>query len=183
MCSKSTSPRRRAFTLAELLVTMGVGGIVMSALGALVLYTARSFAMLSNYVDLDNRSRTALDIITRDVRQGASVSEFTSYSVIFVDSDKTELKFHYDPQARTLVRIKGNETKELLSECDELNFGLFQRNTVSNSFELVPSDTEAEGKALSISWICSRKILGAKINTESVQTARVIIRKQRATRY
>jgi prepilin-type N-terminal cleavage/methylation domain-containing protein len=183
MCSKTPSSRRRAFTLVEVLVTMAIGGIVMAALASMVLYTARSFATISNYVDLDDRSRTALDILTRDIRQVNSVSTFASNSVTFVDFDNAELTFTFDPNTHTLTRIKGNERKELLSECDQLTFGMFQRTTATNSYELISSTAEAEGKAISISWTCSRKILGSKVNTESVQTARVIIRKQRTTRY
>jgi prepilin-type N-terminal cleavage/methylation domain-containing protein len=189
MCSRPTRRRGRlAFTLVELMVTMGVSSIVMAAVAAMALYTGRSFAMLANYVDLDNTSRTALDIMTRDVRQVDSVESFSSNSVTFVDSDLQSLSFTYDPSTRTLTRIKRNSTgseerKELLRECDELNFRMFQRNTVSNSFDLIQSDNVLEGKAIDVSWICSRKILGAKVNTESVQTARIIIRKQQATRY
>jgi hypothetical protein len=29
---------------------------------------------------------------------------------------------------------------------------------------------------IDVSWKCSREILGAKINTESVQTAKIVIR-------
>jgi hypothetical protein len=172
-----------AFTLVELMVTMGVSSIVMTAVAAMALYTGRSFAMLANYVDLDSTSRTALDILTRDVRQVDSVESFSSNSVTFVDGDLQPVTFLYNPGGRTLTRIKGSERKELLRECDELNFRMFQRNTVSNTFDLIQSANTYEGKAIDVSWICSRKILGAKVNTESVQTARVIIRKQQATRY
>ena len=33
-------------------------------------------------------------------------------------------------------------------------------------------------KLVQLHWICSRKIFGAKVNTESVQSAKVVIRKQ-----
>lgn len=183
MCFNHRARFQHAFTLVEVMVTMAVGSIVMAALAAMILYTARSFATLSNYVDLDNRSRTALDIITRDVRQVDSVAAFSSNSITFVDYDLTNLTFNYDAGSRTLTRIKGDDKKELLSECDQLEFRMFQRNTVSNSYDLIVSTDEYQGKAIDISWICSRKILGAKVNTESVQTARIIIRKQRASRY
>jgi hypothetical protein len=31
---------------------------------------------------------------------------------------------------------------------------------------------------IEVSWICSRQIFGKKVNTESVQTAKIVIRKQ-----
>jgi len=155
----------------------------MAALASLSLYTGRSFASLANYVDLDNRSRTALDILSRDIRQVDHVEFFSSNKVVFVDGDGTDLTFEYFPSSRTLVRIKGNDRKVLLTECDELEFRMFQRNTTPGTFDLVPSNDTLEGKAIDISWVCSRKLFGVRFNTESVQTARVIIRKQQATRY
>jgi type II secretory pathway component PulJ len=187
MCSKTIpcASRRRpgAFTLTELLVSMGISGIVLVAVASMTLYTGRSFATIANYVDLDNRSRTALDILTRDIRQVNNVDRFNSNSVTFIDWDSAELTFTYDPQRHTLTRFKGNDRKLLLTECDTLTFRLFQRNTVTNSFDLILSDNVLEGKAIDVSWICSRKVLGVRMNTESVQTARIIIRKQQATRY
>ncbi|MCX8156504.1 MAG: prepilin-type N-terminal cleavage/methylation domain-containing protein [Verrucomicrobiae bacterium] len=184
MCSNSFfSLRRRGFTLPEILIAMAIGGLTMAALASLTLYTGRSFASLANYVDLDNRSRTALDILTRDIRQVNNVEYFSSNKVVFIDGDGTELTFEYSPVTRTLVRLKGNDRKVLLTECDELEFRMFQRNTTPGTFDLVPSNDVIEGKAIDISWVCSRRLLGVRYNTESVQTARVIIRKQQATRY
>ena len=40
------------------------------------------------------------------------------------------------------------------------------------------SATVATAKVIDLSWVCSRSILGQKANTESVQTARIVIRKQ-----
>ncbi|WCJ59162.1 prepilin-type N-terminal cleavage/methylation domain-containing protein [Fontisphaera persica] len=184
MFSKTTPPAsRRGFTLPEVLITMAIASITMAALASLALYTGRSFASLANYVDLDNRSRTALDILTRDIRQVNNVEYFNSNKVVFIDGDGAELTFEYSPTTRTLTRIKGQDRKVLLTECDELEFRMFQRNTTPGTFDLVPSSDVLEGKAIDISWVCSRKLLGVRFNTESVQTARVIIRKQQATRY
>jgi hypothetical protein len=33
-------------------------------------------------------------------------------------------------------------------------------------------------KLVQVTWVCSRSILGKKVNTESVQSAKVVIRKQ-----
>jgi len=177
-CKITSFRRRRGFTLAELMVTMGISSIVMAAIAALSLYTGRSFAHLSNYVDLDNLSRNALDIMTRDIRQVNFLDSFTSNRLVFQDSDLQELVFEYDPNAKTLVRIKGGERKVLLTECDLLIFRTWQRNMVPGSFDLIPTTNAATCKAIDVTWVCSRKVLGARVNTESVQTARVIIRKQ-----
>jgi hypothetical protein len=38
------------------------------------------------------------------------------------------------------------------------------------------ASTPSQVKLISVSWRCSRTILGAKVNTESVQTAQICIR-------
>jgi prepilin-type N-terminal cleavage/methylation domain-containing protein len=179
MCSKFSSPKRRTgFTLVELLVTMGVGSIVMMAIASLSLYTGRSFATMANYVDLDNASRAALDIMTSDIRQATFLDSFATNRLTFTDYDGGELVFEYNTTAKTLSRIKGDVTKVLLRECDELVFRMYQRNFIPGSYDLVSTTNSALCKAVDVSWTCSRRILGSRLNTESVQTARVVIRKQ-----
>ena len=48
--------------------------------------------------------------------------------------------------------------------------------TNKNGFLYVVDRTNC--KLIAVSWVCSRTILGSKMNTESVQTAKIIIRKQ-----
>lgn len=176
--SKAPTARCRAFTLVEMLVTMGIGSIILTAVASMSLYTGRSLATISNYVDLDNTSRTALDIMTRDIRQVTYLDDFSSNHLTFTDHDNGTLSFTYNPDNRTLCRLKGGESKVLLSECDQLIFRVWQRNPVPGTFDLVATTNAELAKAIDVSWICSRKILGQRVNTESVQTARVVIRKQ-----
>jgi Tfp pilus assembly protein PilW len=56
-------------TLVELLIAMGISGMVFVAVGMMIFSSGRSYAALANYVDLDNRSRKALDQMTKDIRQ------------------------------------------------------------------------------------------------------------------
>jgi hypothetical protein len=161
-----------------MLIAMGIGGILLAAVAALSLYTGRSFAALANYVDLDAASRNALDTMTRDVRQTKFLDSYTTNNLVFTDFDDQPLQYVYNKTARTLSRVKGGATKVLLRECDSLSFNIWQRNPVPGSFDLVPTSDPDLCKAIDVTWLCSRKILGQKVNTESVQTARIIIRKQ-----
>ena len=61
-----------AFTFVELLVAMALSSIVMTAVGALTIYSARTFVALGNYTDLDLHSRNALDVIGRELRQATA---------------------------------------------------------------------------------------------------------------
>jgi len=159
-------------------MTIGVGSIVFVAVASLSLYTGRSFAALGNYAELDNNSRNALDVLTRDIRQVNFVDNFTSNSLVFEDSDKKTLMFIYDKDKKIFYRVKEGVTNILLTGCDELVFRTYQRNPIPGSYDLVPTTNAVHCKAIDVSWVCSRKILNGLINTESIQTARIVIRKQ-----
>jgi hypothetical protein len=66
----------------------------------------------------------------------------------------------------------------LLTNVDFLSFQIFQRNPVAGTYDTYPTSSATNCKLVSVSWICSRSILGSKLNTESVQTAKIVIRKQ-----
>ena len=66
----------------------------------------------------------------------------------------------------------------LLTECDSLSFEIFQRNPIGGTYDQFPASSPATAKLINVTWTCSRKILGTAMNTENVQTAKIVIRKQ-----
>jgi len=166
-------------TLVELMVATAIGSIVMTAVAALTFYTARSFAALSNYVDLDQKSRNALDRMSQKIRQAYGVTSFNTNAVSLLYLNGTTLAYTYSPTDRTLTEEVGSEKTTLLQECDALVFEAFARNPIGGTFNQFPATNDTTTiKLLQVSWTCSRTILGAKVNTESVQSAKIVIRKQ-----
>ena len=170
--------RARGFTLVELMVAMAVAALLMMVVGTLALYSGRSFAALANYTDLDHASRNALDTLTRDVRQTQKLSSFQTNELVFVDSDGQPLTYRYSAADGTFRRIKGGTSQVLLTECDYLKFSIYQRNPIGGTYDQYDAATADTCKLIEVSWICSRQIFGKKVNTESVQTAKIVIRKQ-----
>lgn len=168
---------RAGMTLVEMLVAVAVGSLVLAAVGLLMLFTVRSFVALGNYNDLDQASRNALDIMSYDIRQTRALTTYATNQLIFTDYDGAPLIYVWNanPNALTLSRIKGAQTKVLLKQCDYLRFGISQRNP-SNNFNFYPTTNAATAKLVDVSWTCSRQILQQKVNTESVQTAKIVIR-------
>jgi hypothetical protein len=162
-------------TLIEMVVASGIGTLVLSAVAFLSMFSARSFAAMGNYGDLDRKSRNALDIMSKEVRQSRSLTSFSATKLVFVDNATNTLTYTYDATAHTLTRQKGTEKTVLLTGCDYLNFDISQRNP-SNAFTFYPTTNASMAKLIDVSWKCSRTILGSKVNTESVQTAKVVIR-------
>ncbi len=160
------------------MVSIGIGSIVLAAVATMVSYTGRSFSSLVNYVELDRKSRNALDVMTRDIRQVSFLSSYATNRLVFTDSDAVSLTYTYDNGARTLTKSKGGTNTVLLTECDALAFNIFQRNPVAGTYDQYPTATVTNTKLVQVTWTCSRQVMASKVNTESVQTAKIVIRKQ-----
>jgi prepilin-type N-terminal cleavage/methylation domain-containing protein len=172
--------RRAGMSLVEMMIAMAIGGIVMSAVASLSWYTGRSFVALANYAELDAQSRNTLDRMSQKIRQASGLLEYDEHEVTFLyNNGASKLIYTYDPDTRILTEILDDEKTELLTECDTLNFQIFSRNPIFGDFAQFPVTTDAAAaKLIQFSWTCSRTILGNKVNTESIQSAKIVIRKQ-----
>src|SRR5947207_9403335 len=201
-CTNTTSrpnnhkARRAGMTLVEMLIAIGISGLVFAAVGTMIFFSGRSYAALANYVDLDNKSRQALDRITKDLRQVDSVTSYDTNTlssgqvvtnqlvVAGKDTNGTAYNITYTYNAastnRTLTRTKSAGeyagTTTLLTGCTYLNFRMFSRVPQTNDLDNFTAASVAECKVVQIDWICSRKIFNQSDNTESVQSAKVVIR-------
>jgi len=164
-------------SLVEMMIAISVGMIAMAAVGSMSLFTARSFVACANYADLDRASFTALDTLSRDVRQSRDLTSFHTNKLVLVDNDSLPLVYEYKPSTGLFTRTKNGQTQVLLKECEFLKFAIYQRNP-TNGWAWYPVSSNSIGttKLIDVSWKCSRTILGSKANTESVQTAKIVIR-------
>jgi prepilin-type N-terminal cleavage/methylation domain-containing protein len=172
----STNRRRSAFTLVEFMVTSAVALILMAALMSLLFFSSRSFASITNYLDIDRQTQAALDKLSRDIRQVNKLTAYSATALTFEDWDFATLRYVYDPVAQTLTSVKGTNSQVLLVGCDSLQFSIFQRSPTANTFQPVSTASAASTKVIELTWNCSSKILGAKANTESMQSAKVVMR-------
>lgn len=182
----SVSPRRRvaAFTLVEGMVAVGLGTLVLAVVASLSVYSARTFSAMSNYVDLDMHSRNALDVISREVRQATAVTDVgTNSGISYITLTNTDsmavIAVSWNPTAATLSFEKtGQPRRVVLTGCDNWNVWLYNRapNLTSTNISFNAATNLASCKLINMSWKCSRTILGSKLNTESVQTAQIVLR-------
>jgi hypothetical protein len=172
----STKRRRAGLTLVEMMVTTGLGSLFMLMVMGLFSFSNRSLASFANYVALERQSQHALDIISRDVRQVNKLKANTTTSLTFSDYDGIDLSFVYDPSLKTLSRTKAGRSDVLLEGCDNLNFSIMQRNTQQSTFDQFPAGSTTTCKLLQLNWICSRHILGLKLTTENMLSAKIVIR-------
>ena len=172
------SRRARGFTLIEILFGTLFVMLLLLTLASFTMFTSLSFASLYNYIELDDRNRVAIDQITRDVRQANRVTDFTETRLVLEDAELVSIVYEYNAGTHELTRTRSGTSKVLLTECDWLKFKIGQRNLISGTYDVFETATPATAKVVNVSWVCARKIRGQKVNTESVQTARIVIRKQ-----
>jgi len=179
------------FTLIEIIVSTGILSLLVVMLTTLGFFTARSFATMGNYMDLDDQSRNAADLLGRDIRNASALLSYTNTSTLesltFTNATLGQSTvINYYPNAAILVvsQKTGGTTvvQTNLTQCDQWNFALYSRAPNTNSFStniLFTSTTDAtQCKVVDLTWKCSRTIFGAKVNTESVQTAQIVLRNQ-----
>ena len=164
-------------TLVEVMVCAAIGAIALAVAMKVWVFTAYSFAAMENYGDLDQCSRTALDVMSRDVRQAKELSSWTTNKLVFTDTDGSTFSYTYNPQAGTLVRLWGGQSTILLRDCDYMHFSVWQRSpSPSNNFTFYPASGPTTAKLIDLSWKCSRSICNKKVNTETMQSAKIVIR-------
>src|SRR5919106_1279636 len=123
----STSRRRRSgMTLVEVLVASAIGSMV--------------FAALTNYVDLDQYSRNALDQMISEIRQADRVASFTTTKLICNFTDPASgatysTTYEWNPTTKVLTKtVGGGAPKVLLQECQTITFRCFQRNPMNKEY-------------------------------------------------
>jgi len=163
-------------TLPEVMVAVGISSIVVAVVAAFSFFSARSFAAISNYVDLDDTSRKAVDVMTKEIRQTKGLSSYQMSALTFIDHDDKPLQYAWNPTSQELKRVKDGKSSVLLKECDSLEFHIYQRAPQPGTNNFTPTTDAAQCKLVSLKWRCSRSLFGKKANTESVQTAQVVIR-------
>ena len=170
--------RQAGGLLFEYLVAIGVGTLVVTALVGLTVYSARSFATLANYIDLNAAGARAMDTLTRDIRQSTGLTSYATNQLVFNDGTNANgLIYSYDPIERILVRRQGGNTNILLTGCDSVQFFIYQRTPLAGTYDQYPAAGATNCKVVAVKWTCSRTLLGVRSTTETDEEAKVVIRK------
>lgn len=176
--NRRTSQASSGITLVEYMIGIGIAALVLTVVVPLSVYSGRSFTGLANYADLNSSGLLALDQMSKDIRQAVRLSSYATNQLVFDNgTNGPPITFKYDAAAGTLTRQDGTNYKVLLTGCDSLNFGIYQRTPVAGTYDQYPVANATNCKVVTINWVCSRKILGAKMNSENAESARIVIRK------
>lgn len=197
----STDIKSGAWTLLEMMVAMTlVATLFVGGMVSFTIYSSQTLAALYNYTDLDSKSQNSLDLISKEVRQADSIIDYATDTIngnIITNrvrfwqtnaaGDGVCLVLWYDKTAKTLLLRKRQapgvgtiySDKVILRNCTYLNFSMHQRNVVSNTFNQFPYSKNTNSmKLLQVNWTCRRQLVRSVYNSESVQSMKVVLRKQ-----
>jgi len=160
----------------ELLIASGLAGLFLGVCLSLTFFTARSIASVTDSVDLNARSRHAIDRMGQKLRQASTVKSFSPTSVSLV-YDGRSLVYTYNPNDKTLVENDGGNRTTLLEDCESLAFSFYKRNPLTNSFNQFPVLTATnEAKVVQVNWRCSRDLVGKTSGSAEMVSAKFVIR-------
>jgi len=169
-----------------MIMAVGVFSISGLALATIFLFCIRSFAAMTNYAVLDKCNRQAMDVVTAEIRQAQQVINYSSNSsgtsLTILNGAGVNVTYSFDGANQRFTRNDGT-SKVLLTNCNLVSFGLYVRQPASNSFDMYPLNAgvnwQQQVKTIQLTWKTAMNICPtAQINSEDVQTACIVIRKQ-----
>jgi type II secretory pathway pseudopilin PulG len=180
MCIKRTS-KRAGWTLLEMMLAVGIFSLASAAICTAYVFSLRSFQGLSNYAVLDQQNRQAMDLLTREIRQANCVTSYsTNGSLTLLDGNGQTVTYSFNPTTRQFLRTAAGSTTVLLNDCSLIKFQMGMRPPNTN-YGYFPATNVNVAKMIDISWKTGRSLPGGVANTENIQTARIVIRKQKVS--
>lgn len=157
-----------------------IGALILGAVMSTYIYMNRTLSATANYEELDRESRYALDVMTRAIRQSSMLTNWSTTSLAFTNRDGTLLSINWDSTSGQLTYINQYPpavTNVLLRDCVSLTFSAYQRTPISNTammFDTTSATTNT--KCIVMDWVCRKTNYLSSKETESVQTAKVVLR-------
>jgi type II secretory pathway component PulJ len=173
--------------MVEFMVATAIFSVTSVTIATVFIFCIRSFAAVTNYAVLDQYNRQAMDLITRELRQAVRITGYssnaTTRTLSFLNGNTQNVTFTFDSGQNRFTRSDVSGTRTVLTNCNLLDFRLFTRPRAANSFDDFPvnmiSNWQSTVKIVQMTWKTSLSICPyARVTSEDVQTAKIVIRKQ-----
>jgi type II secretory pathway pseudopilin PulG len=181
------APRaRQGWTLLEMMIAVGLFSLAGMALMGLYVFSVKTMASMYSYALLDQYNRQAMDQLTREIRQSIKVLSYSTNSITVLtanDDGSTgpAVTYAFSPSTKKMLRTSDGASRVLLNNCSLLKFELYTRcpsNAVFGSFPVAINNWSNTVKVLQLTWKTSMTLPSGIVNSENIQTARIVIRKQ-----
>ncbi|MDB6111531.1 MAG: hypothetical protein JWR69_3281 [Pedosphaera sp.] len=173
--------------MLEMMIVLTLSAIMLASVGKVYIFMTRSLDATANYEELDRQSRNALDKMTRDIRGCRALTDFDGSHLWFTNLDNTLLCYVWDTNANTLsyTNLSTNSPGSgvLLKGCVYWKTSQFTHDPATNTtmtFLALPTTNSLTQAALTkvivIDWICKKTNYTTLTDSESVQTAKIVLR-------
>ncbi len=110
----AVDPRRRGFSLAEVLIATALSGLVMTAVLSAFLFAGRTGLRASAMSELESEIRRGLETFAQDARRATDIRWNGQQSITFTLSGGARVTYAYDgtsssPTYRSFVRAEGED--------------------------------------------------------------------------
>lgn len=187
---RCSSSGRSAFTLVEMIMSIGIIAIFLSVVLTTNIIAQRSYLLIRDNDDLARQIRSAKMEVEEALRTADMVLEAgdsPAYLTLLCgsgDSATNVISFIHDPELHTFFKItEETNVTPLLENCEEISFNLLQRqyepistNTpVLNLPTLLPH-TLGSCQAVEFHWLCRKYWDEEKTRPSAEQSGQVLVR-------
>jgi hypothetical protein len=185
--TSKTMNARAAYTLVEFMIAIAISVTVIATLMSLYVTGLFNFASLGNYQNLNVKNYSALDVLSREIRNSNLLLSYTTNVSLTLSNNMANHgagqidTITYDSNAQTVtLQRTGYALMTNLTQCTSWSFQLYTRAPDINSFStnilFTTATNAAQCKVIQMTWKCSRAMMGQNFNSESVQTAQIVLR-------
>ena len=185
--------RTRGFTLVEVMISAGLSAFVMTGVLTSFLMLGRSGANLVNYTDMEAQARSGLELFAQDSRMANSIvwNSISSVTLVVPASGSNErYTYTYDSANKQFTRQQTGPTtgtaRVLISGISAFSFKAYRVNATEIDLTALSdagtlSQADSDTKQLQISLNASRTSSTVATATNTVLSARFILRNKRIT--
>ncbi len=171
--AKAAPPARRAFTLVEILVALGLSGFVLAGVLTATLQLMRSGARVTQYAEMDTQVRRTFEQLGIDLKAASALiyNSASDVTVTVEKSDGTTSQFTYawDSTTKIFYRVAGDNsavTSGRISLLSGVSALAFSRRDASGA----TASTDGATKRLGLAITLYRSATGAARTTSTAAT-------------
>ena len=159
---KTTQLKSRLLRLSSAAVLLSIACV---ALGCLV---------VSWDSPMQGENENARRVMSQDIR-GARHVESCGGNELVLRSNQGTISYTFDAAGRSLTRATRLKSEKLLSHVDAFSFSLLGPDPNCANGALVPTSA-SKAKAVACGWSCSWKLAGAKLDSDQIRLAAILLR-------
>ena len=166
------------------MIGAALSSFILAGVLSTFLFLGRSGVNVQNYTEMEAQAREALEIFAQDVRQASAITWNTDASITLV-VNSVNIQYVYDSTAATFTRTSPTSNHLLITGITAGTFAFKAFNVAGTELPLATSanltTASSSTKQLQISLECSRRNVTVVAATNTVLSARFILRNKVVT--